>query len=401
MQKTIRIKHNRKTYDFLKETGRRINVLYGGAGSGKSWSIAQFLLLEKLYTGKNIRIVVTRKTRPALKKSAWLLINDLLKKYDLPNYEINKTDLSITVGTNQMFFVPLDDPEKLKSFEKINYVWAEEASELVKDDYLQLNLRCRGENPTGTNQLFFSFNPVDEQSFLKALTDSPPKDVAINHSTYKDNGFLEKDYIQQLNNLEKQDVTYYKIYNKGIWATPTHIIYTNWDIIEKFPDGCNGIGYGLDFGFNKPTALLKVGFKDSEVYEDELLYETKLTNSDLIEKLKILVLNKNKVIKADCAEPQRIKEIEEAGFNIYPCVKGKDSVKMGIDRCKRYKTHVTKDSTNLVKEKKGYKWKEDRNGHVLDEPVEFRDHLMDAERYYLGEIIQQEEPGMVIIGDTL
>jgi len=56
-------------------------------------------------------MLITMKTRPALKKAAWLLMNDLIKKYDLPGCVPNKSDLTLTVGNNQMFFVPLDDPE--------------------------------------------------------------------------------------------------------------------------------------------------------------------------------------------------------------------------------------------------------------------------------------------------
>lgn len=392
----VEAKHSRKTYSFLKNTKKRGNILYGSAGSGKSWSIAQFLLLEKLYKEHDIRILVTRKTRPALKKSAWLLMNDLIKKYELPGCVINKSDLTLTVGRNQMLFTSIDDPEKLKSIEKINYIWGEEATELTRDDYLQLGLRCRGENKNGINQLFFSFNPVDDQGFFKPITDNPPDNIAVNHSTYKDNPFLEKDYMEELERLQEQDATYWKIYGLGIWASPENIIYKNWDLVDELPESCDEIGYGLDFGFNNPTALPKIGGKDKEIYIDELIYESKLTNTDLIEKMKPLIPNKNKEVIADCAEPQRIEEIANAGFNIYPCIKGKGSVKIGIDRVKRLKLHITKRSINIIKEIQGYKWKEDRNGNVLDEPVPFRDHAMDAIRYYLGRE-GNNEVGMRII----
>jgi len=395
----IEVQHNRKTYEFLLQSDKRINLMFGGAGSGKSTSLAQFFLLEKLYKEHNIRILITRKTRPALKKSCWLLMNDLLTKYDLPGHIINKTDLIITVGNNQAFFTSLDDVEKIKSFEKINYIWCEEATENSKDDFIQLGLRCRGANPNGTNKLYFSFNPIDEQSFLKEKVENPDKNTAVNHSTYLDNRFVEQDYIDVLTGLENEDITYYKIYNKGIWASPENIIYKNWDTVEEFPENCDEIGYGLDFGYNHPTVLMKIGMRDNEVYEEELLYQTKLTNTDLIEELKLLIPNKNKVIIADCSEPQRIQEIANAGFNIFPCTKGKDSVKIGIDRVKRFKIHITKGSVNHIKEKQGYKWKQDKNGNVLDEPVKFKDDSQDAERYYLGEV-SMEEPMVIRIGEV-
>lgn len=397
---TIQVKHNRKTYEFLQKTQKRHNILYGSAGAGKSWSMAQFLLLEKLYKERDIRILVTMKTRPALKKAAWLLINDLLLKYEMPGYDLNRSDLTVTVGNNQMFFVPLDDPAKLKSFERINYIWAEEASTLTKQDYLQLGLRCRGHNPNGHNQLFFTFNPVDEQSFLKEITDNPGPKTAVNHSTYKDNGFLDQDYIEEIEALEQQDKTYWKIYGLGIWATPENIIFTKWDVVVAFPEDCKEIKYGLDFGYNKPSALLKVGLKGEEdAYLQELLYQTKLTNQDLIEKLKekIAPEHRQRVMRADSAEPARIQEIYDAGFNVHPCTKGKDSVKMSIDRMKRYNLHWTEDSVNGISEIRGYKWKEDKEGKPTDEPVDFRNHLIDGGRYSLGEVPEVQEE-MIILG---
>ena len=395
MTRQIEVEHAEHCYRFLVETKKRVNILYGGAGSSKSWSIAQFLLLEKMYKEQDIRMLITMKTRPALKKAAWLLMNDLIKKYDLPGCVPNKSDLTLTVGNNQMFFVPLDDPEKLKSFEKINYIWGEEFTENTWDDFLQLGLRCRGENKNGKNQLYFSFNPVDELSFLKAITDNPPDNTAVQHSTYKDNPFLDADNREYIESLKTQDLTYWKIYGQGTWASPENIIYKNWDIVDEFPE-CDKVGYGLDFGFNNATALVKIGERDQEIYIDETLYESGLTNTDLITRMNDLIKNKNDEIIADCAEPQRIEEIDNAGYNVFPCIKGKGSVKIGIDRVKRKKLHITKRSVNIIKEIKGYKWKEDRHGHVLDEPVPFRDHSMDAIRYYLGHG-EDNEPSIRLI----
>ena len=91
-----------------------------------------------------------------------------------------------------------------------------------------------------------------------------------------------------------------------------------------------------------------------------------------------LIPDKDRSIYADSAEPARIEEIRRAGFNIYPSDK---SIKDGIDFIKRQKLHILKDSVNLIKEIGGYKYKEDKDGNVMDEPVKFRDHLVDAMRY--------------------
>ena len=380
---TVNIQVNDTTFGFLQQTQERTNILYGGAGSGKSWSIAQFLLLEKMLQEQDIRILMVRATRPAIKKSSWLLINDLIKKYEIPGMKTNLSDLVISGYGNTMFFVPLDDPEKLKSFERINYVWCEEATEIGYDDYMQLNLRCRGENTNGINQLFYSFNPIDEQSFWKPIVENPPDNTAVHHSTYEDNAFNSQEYIDELLRLIEVDSTYHKIYTLGLWASPENIIYTNYDILDDLHDDdwFDEVIYGVDFGFNNPSAVVEIGIKDKELYERELLYEKELTNADLITALEMLIVEKDRPMYADSAEPARIKEISRAGFNVHGADKGKNSVKDGIDFVKRHKCHISKESVNLIKEKGGYKYREDKDGNVLEEPVKFNDHLLDAERY--------------------
>lgn len=398
---------NPKQYNFLRTNPKRKKHLYGSAGSGKSWSIAQYLIIEKMFGEEDIRIIVTRKTGPALSKSAWLLVKDLLKKYDLP-HDINKTDKVIYIGSNEMFFTPLDDPQKLKSFEKINYVWAEETTELYRDDYIQLGLRCRGDNPNGPNALFFSYNPVTKpyNKYLQKITVNPPDNTAILHTTYHDNAFNDQEYIDEIEDLQNQDETYWKIYGLGEWAVTKNLIYTNWDVIpadkwDAFVRNITNVGYGLDFGFNEPTALIEMSLKEDHVFERELLYERKLTNSQLIEELVVLIPDRRRIIVADSAQPERIEEIRLAGFNVWPCSKGPSSVKIGIDRAKRFNTHIHGDSSNLIDEKETYKWKEDFDGNPLDSPVDYHNHLVDAERYYLGEVKFGPVQQFAVLGNLL
>jgi len=387
MAELTRITANRKPYEWLRQSRKRFNYMMGGASSSKSWTIAQYLLIEKLYKEPGIGIMCLRASRPAVKASCYRLCKSWLSKLGWP-YQENKSDLVITAPNgSKMYFEGLDDPEKKKSVEGINYIWVEETTEINKMAWMQLNIRCRATNPYGINQLFFSFNPVDPvgNEWLKMLTDYPDDKSQVMRLTHMDNPFLADEEREQIENLANMDPEYDMIYRQGLWATPTFIIYRNWDIVQAFNPYCDNVGYGLDFGYNNATALLKVGFRDKvDVYIDELIYESKLTNTDLIERMKILIPDRDSMIVADCAEPDRIEEISNAGFNIFPCIKGPGSVGVGIDRCKRHRLHITEQSQNTITEIKGYKWKVDKNGNILDEPVEFRDHSMSALRYYLG-----------------
>ena len=138
----------------------------------------------------------------------------------------------------------------------------------------------------------------------------------------------------------------------------------------------------MDFGFtNDPTALVKVYKYEDGLYIEEMLYHTRLTNSDISQKLKELGLTRYDEIWADSAEPKSIEELHRFGWNIKPTAKGQDSIMAGIDILKRHRIFVTKSSTNLIKEMQNYSWQEDKNGNLLNRPVDKWNHAIDAIRY--------------------
>lgn len=355
---------------FFQSQQRRINVIYGGAGSGKSVAVAQ-RIVDLFIRETDIRILVTRRTLPSLKITAYQLVRDILDGLGIP-YEINRSDLVMTRGENQIHFKSLDDSEKIKSSE-FNYIWAEEATELQRSDMLQLNLRLRRRNRGSTNRIYLTFNPIDQFHWL--ITDyvyAERDNVAIHHSSYKNNRrFLTQEYIEELEGLIDQDENYYRIYCLGEPGVLHNIIYQNYSI-EPLPPAGSGADYfyGLDFGYNHPTALVEVRMRDGRPLVNERLYESRLTNLDLIDRLGEMGIPKSAPIYADAAEPARIEEIQRAGYNIRPASK---AVKDGIDCVRRYRLVISENSTNLIAEIRSYKYKEDRHGVVHDEPVKFRD----------------------------
>jgi len=388
----------RPHWEFLKSCeDSRFVCLYGGASSGKSWTMAAWLL-GRLFSEKNKGFLVLRKTRPAVRKSCYRLVKHWLGEWGLP-YRENKTELILTSPTGSwMQFEGLDDVAKLKSIEGVNYIWLEEATEFTYLEFLQLHIRCRAKNE-GLNQINFTFNPVDPvgNQWLEDITKKAPagellgSTLRVMQCTHTDNPFLAKEERDGIEALADADPEYDKIYRQGLWATPTAIIYSGWDTIEEFPDHdkLDDIGYGLDFGYVNPSALVKVGIRENDLYVEEMLHEKGLHNRDLIGRLHGLIHDQLAVIVGDSAEPAYIDEIAEAGWNVHGCVKaegqgGKSFVNTGIDRVKRFHMHVIKSSTNIIEELRGYKWKSDRAGNVLPEPVKFKDHGLDALRYYVG-----------------
>jgi phage terminase large subunit len=368
-------------------TSHRREVFYGGAGSGKSFFIAQRLVYRHLKDkGKNT--LVLRKVAQTSRHSTFALICQIINLWGVSHlFKIRKSDMTITnaINGNQIKFAGLDDPEKLKSitFESgiLTDVWIEEATEITKADYLLINTRLRGkiENQNVKKNITLSFNPIDARLWLKDyFFDHKQPDTMILHTTALDNDFLEEEDKEELRRLKDIDRTFYNVYWKGEWGTPENTIYSNWRVVDRLPRYTFDFYYGLDFGFNNPSALVRVGNMDQELYVSELLYKSKLTTPELIDSLKELIPYEGAPIFADSARPDLIEEISQAGFNIYPADK---DVIGGITFLKAKKLNITKESVNLIKELQGYKWKEDREGNVLDQPVKFMDHLVDAMRY--------------------
>lgn len=263
----------------------------------------------------------------------------------------------------------------------------EEASEFDWTDFSVVRTRMSGATtPEEPNQIFLSLNPSEEQGWINQKLILDPafsSDVQVIRSSYLDNPFLGDDYIKILLALKEQDPVAYQIFTLGEWGTLTNVIYAPFIVEDEYPDTFDEVVYGLDFGFNNPSALDRLGLKDKvDVYHDEKLYETGLTNSALIARCEEVIPadERSCPIYCDAAEPDRIAEFERAGFNVFPADK---SVKDGIDFCKRLRHHTKASNVNLNKERGAYKWKTDRNGNVLDEPVKFMDHLMDSDRYAL------------------
>ena len=371
----------------------RYLVTYGGAGSGKSVFIAQKILIRiivGLETNIIHKVLCLRKTQPACRKSIYALFDGILKDWGLKDesfVKINQSDMSFTFKNgSQIICTGLDDPEKLKSIYGITGVWLEEANECTLDDFRQVNLRLRG-GFTSYKQICVSFNPISKLLWLyNEFFEHKKKNATIDHSTYHHNLFLIKndpDYVKELESYKEIDQTYYNIYTLGQWGQLLEAIYSNYEYVDEFPEDkhFHEVAYGLDIGFNAPSALIKIGEVDEEFYLKELLYETKLTHNTLISRLGELIplkYRRERLIYVDSAEPELIKELNQTGFI---AKKSDKSIKDGVNYVKRQKLYIDKESVNLCKELPAYSYKKDNQGNVLEDPIKINDHLMDAMRY--------------------
>ena len=367
----------------------RFLILYGGAGSGKSYFAAQ-KILTRILSEEPHKILVVRKVAATLRHSVFALFKSLIYQEKLSDFfKINESNLEITaLNGNKIIFKGLDDPEKIKSIAGITSIWAEEATELKEEDLEQLNLRLRGETKH-YKQIIITFNPVSAHHWLKKrFFDKKKDDVFFLKTTYKDNPFIDKEYKTQLEKLRIENPHYYKIYALGEWGNLEGLIYTEYDEVENMPEFFEDEFVGLDFGFNHAFAMVHVRIKERDLYVDELVYKREITNSQVIEEVKQKYpFVKYLTIYADSARSDLISEWRKSGFNVLNANK---SVFDGIMTVKSFNLKVTSKSSNILKELSSYAWKINKDGFYLDEPVKLNDDAMDAMRYALTPYIKKE-----------
>jgi len=344
--------------------------------------------------GYKEKFLVLRKTKPAARKSIFPLLQKYIDLWGLSrDVKPNKTEMVYTFSNgSEIHCCGIDDPEKIKSIEGITSVWLEEPTELRPQDFRQTDLRLRGETPS-YKQIILSFNPISKLSWLFDVFFQKKKErTSICKSTYRDNKFIDDEYKEIIENLKNEDVTYYSVYGLGEWGMLQNLIFTNWEVkdIPINDDFYDSVLNGLDFGFNHPSALIRVGLKDGVLHIFDELYERGKTNNQLIPLVKKKIPD-DQTVTADSAEPARIEEFRRAGVKIKPSIKGKGSVKDGIDWVKRHKTYIHPQCINTIKEIAGYKYKEDKDGNVFDEPVPFMDDAMSALRYAVEDLMRSNK----------
>ena len=414
-------------------------LIEGSAGSGKTLFACYKVIFYALQY-HHASIYVYRKTLPSLKRTAWkeirqILYNIALEKDDDGNivkslYDVcheNKTEGTIEFPNGSVIhFGALDEIGKVRSI-NADIIYCEQAEELQDTAfYTELILRLgRGavsKRGDGYSQMMLVVQPESEDHWIYKrfhqfydaakeyenekqevethnrhnphdLWDYRDYDEILKeiqsrritaHFHYTENDFLPQFQKDKYRALKNEDYDLWLRYSAGKWGKLTDIIYPNYDTIFPSNPHYDFISFGADFGFNNPSAFLLIGWYDNEMYIIDEVYERKLTNTELIDQCTTMLFENNLLPEhlttgyGDAAEPDRIKQFNQAGF---PMVGGVKDVNAKITTTKQTKIHIHPRCVNTIKEIKGYKYRKNREGVTLDEPIQFNDHAMDAMGY--------------------
>lgn len=389
----------------------RTQIFYGGSSSGKSVFLAQRCVMDVMNGGRNY--LICRQVARTIKLSVFAQICRTISEWGVGQlFNINKSDFLITCANGyQITFVGLDDVEKIKSITPARGawtdVWIEEATETEYNSVRQLYKRQRGGDDRIPKRMVLSFNPILQshwicQEYFKGIgwadnqTEYHGDELSIQKTIYKDNKFLTDGDVKDLEN--ETDKYYYNVYTLGNWGVLGNVIFTNWSVqdLSGMHDQFTSRRNGLDFGFSSDPAALAVSHYDrmrKTIYIYDEVYETGLTNDLLAGEVRNRI--DNDPVICDSAEPKSIAELRRYGVNAHPAIKGKDSVLFGIQWLQQQAIIIDTKCINTQNEFSTYKWKEDKNGIAMRQPVERNDHIIDAARYAYEEDSLAESVEMV------
>lgn len=387
-----------KFFPLLYDYSHRWEVYMGSAGSAKSYFITQKLIVRACR--EKIKIAVCRRYGTTIRNTCFAVFKSILTKWKLfPQYvKIRETDFNIKFPNgSEIIFLGLDDETKLLSLFDIGTIFIEEAYEVPKSIVEQLNLRMRGKTPN--QQILMAFNPISKNHWLYDFCEAnPPTSFVFLHSTYKDNPFLNKEYISELEELYTRNPAKARIFCDGKWGVDSEgLVITNWREEEFDPMALAALGYehraGMDLGWIDKSAIIDTLYdkQNKTIYIFNEFYKSGCQLSELALAIENMNLKKTRIY-VDAAEPRSIQFFKNEGINATACAKGKDSVKAGLmflqdhliivhPKCKNIKTEF--ENFSYIKSKQTGEWTEDTT-HEWS-------HAIDACRYAYSDIYTNKQ----------
>lgn len=378
----------------LLKLNNRKKVIQGGTSAGKTYGIIPILID---FAAKNPRVIITvvAESIPAVRNGAVRIFQDVMidtNRWIEGHWIGNPMEYKFTNGAI-IQFTSFDSVGKAKASGKRDVLFLNEANHIDFQIADALMIRSK--------QTWIDYNADSEfWAHTETLTENNSEFLVLK---YTDNEAIPDETLEDIeiklskayhnphgNRLDPENIknTYWhnwcRVYVDGEIGNLEGLIFKSFNLVEEMPETDRCVR-GLDFGFtNDPTAIVDVYFSNGEIYLDEIMYRTGMTNQDIIQFLKTQTYIKT---VADSSEPKSIEEIRRSGISIEGAVKGQDSIRRGLDLMQTYTINVTKRSVNLIKELRAYKWAMDRAGNQLNEPIDFNNHCIDSARYAVEKLV--------------
>lgn len=384
-----------KFFPLLFDYSHRWECYMGSAGSAKSYFITQKLIVRACR--EKIKILVCRRTATTLRNTCFSLFKDILAKWKLtPHVKIRETDFNIKFPNgSEIIFIGLDEETKLLSLNNVGCIFIEEVFEVPKPIVEQLNLRLRGSTPN--QQIIMAFNPISKNHWLyKFIEEEPPQSFIYTHSTYKDNPFLNAEYIAALEELYTRNPAKARVFCDGEWGVDAEgLVITNWrsEAFDAMELAAKGLEHraGMDLGWIDKSAIIDTLYDraNKTIYVFNEFYKSGCQLAELAAAIEGMNLKRAKLY-VDAAEPRSIQFFKQEGINAVPCSKGKDSVKAGLMFLQDNFIVVHPSCRNFIMELENFSYiKSKQTGEWTEETTHEWSHAIDACRYAYSDIYTQ------------
>lgn len=365
---------NKELYAANMADDARVIINQGGTSSGKTYCIMQ-CLFQLAGQKPNQIITVVGQDLPNLKAGA-LRDARMIRGSEtafMQFFRINESSSQI-IGRNDSVieFKSYQNEQDARSGKR-DYLFVNEANGVPYPIYQQLEMRTR-------KRVYIDYNPSERFWVHDHVIGKKGAKLII--SDHRHNAFLTDEEHERIESISDPEM--WKVYARGKTGKLEGLIFPDYKMTEAMPDkdAWRLSAFGLDWGFtNDPTALIHVVLAHGELWLEELIYETGMTNQMISSRFRMLGLSHGDVVVADCAEPKSIAELRHEGWKVTASVKGRDSINVGIDIMRRYRINLVRPAMGMAREFASYKWKTDKSGNHINEPVDAFNHAIDAVRY--------------------
>jgi len=393
-------------YQSLFTDPSRYFIVTGGRGSGKSFSVAVFLLNLTYQEGH--KILFSRYTMISAQTS---IIPEFVEKIELMglqnDFRITKDEIINMTTKNSIIFKGIrtssgNQTAALKSLNGITTFVLDEAEELVDEDtFNKIDLSVRVQEHQ--NRCILILNPTTKEHWIYQRWfqnigvpegwNGSENNTTYIHTTYMDNKEnLSESFLEQVMDMKRRRPDQYQHAILGVWLNKAEgTIYKNWRVGDYQQKELTV--FGQDFGFSTDlTTLVQISVDNEEkkMWVRECYGQKNMTTS--------MIAQKNKqfcgldLIICDSAEPRLIQELKNMDLNIRGAIKKKGSILSGIALMQDYEMIIDKGANGIIRELNNYVWQE-RNA----KPVMAYDHYLDAIRYGLTYLVQGKSLGRYVI----
>jgi len=362
----------------------RHKAMFGGRGSGKSWSIASYLVY--IATKERKRIIGARQFQNSIRDSSKDLIERRIRDFQLSG-QFDFTDRSIVHrGTGSEFlFVGLErNIESIRSMEGADIVWIDEARTINSKsmEILLPTVRAPG------SELIWSWNPELPSDPVDAYfrDGKPPPQSIVSFVDYDDNPFFKHTTLPYEMEVLKQGN--YDRY-RHVWLGEYDLSYDS-KVFSNIKVGRIDVPweipplYGMDFGFGADPSFVVKAYLIEKTRQIFIAAEASASVPlDMLPAmLRSVLADDGDLVKADSSQPGTIEFLQARGFNIHGAKKGPGSVKSGINFLQGYEIVIDPNCEAMREEARLYSWMTDRlTGRALSVPVDANNHGWDALRY--------------------